>query len=332
MNQPAQKETTAVTIKNASIADIQNRTTAIVNAALPLVKHLIPNPEMQLANFAVYLHQNDDLARCDKTSIQGAILKCCQLGLMPGGAFNHVYWIPYENKRKGITEVNVEPSYFGLRFLAEKCGYVNWKHAAIYDGDNFEYEDSFDSTSFSHKVKLGSNRGKIIASFAGCEDLNTTIKNAQGKDAYVRKLKVLTLEEIEVAKNAAKQKFVWNAHYAAMAMKTAIRRLCKDLNLDRNTSEEVKNLVDAIDIESTEIQDNAKLAIEATGEETPKAHEPITAAPNMFDKTKALLSDAIKNGFDCKEVFGANATTLLADCKSDSDCITIIEAINKAGK
>lgn len=317
-------------IEKVTSAQIQNRTSKIASMALPLVQDMIPNAKMQLASLAVYLHQNEELALCDPVSIQGAILKCCQLGLMPGGAFNHIYWIPRFNKKKGIQEIDVQPSFFGLKYLAEKCGFVNWKHAAIFDTDDFEYEDSFDLTSFRHKRKLGSKKGNVIGAFAACEDLNFKVVNDLGQTINARKLKVIDREDIDRARNAAKQDFVWSKHFEAMAVKTAIRRMCKDLNLDRTANTPTGNLLAAIEMENAEPQDNIKLVSEVTGEPVEKKHEDITAEPNMFEQTKELLSDAIKNGFNCKDSFGADAKAVLEDCKTDEDCITIAGIVKNA--
>ena len=316
-------------IQKVTSSQIQARTKQIVSGVLPLVQDMIPNAKMQLASLAVYLHQNEELALCDPVSIQGAILKCCQMGLMPGGAFQHVYLIPYENRKKGITEVNVEPSFFGLKYLAEKCGFVNWKHDAIYDTDVFEYEDGFDSTDFKHKRKLGVKRGKVIGAFAACEDTSLQTLNKLGQTINVRKLKVIDREDIDNARKAAKQDFVWSKHFPAMSTKTAIRRMCKDLNLDRNKNKETSNLLEALEIESVEHQNNAVLVAEKTGVPLEKKHLDIVSSPGMYDQTKEALSNAIKAGFNCKDSFGSDAKTLLSDCKSDDDCITIINEIKK---
>lgn len=78
------------------------------------------------------------LADCDQTSFLGAIMQCAQLGLEPGGALGHAYLIPFENRRKNITEVQFVVGYRGMLDLARRSGQiVSIEARPVYERDHF---------------------------------------------------------------------------------------------------------------------------------------------------------------------------------------------------
>lgn len=256
------------------------------------------------------INQNPKLGMCDPYSLMSAVMKTAQLGLEPGVT---MHLIPYGAK------VNAIPDFKGLVELARRSGQISEIYAeTIHENDNFDIQHGL-HRDLKHSFKFGEKRGKVIGSYAV----------ARFKDGGVHFV-AMDIEQINKIKNRAKYfNKVWDTDFEEMCKKTAIRRLSKLLPLSNEKSEGFHQAVNLeLKAELDEPQTNETILIEA-GVPLPRSYDKDETAPNMLDKTKALLSEAIKNGFSCKEVFGSDAATLLADCKNDADCITIIEAINK---
>ena len=266
------------------------------------------------------ISQNPELGMADPTSLMSAVMRCSQLGLEPGAALSRIHLIPRNNRKKNIKEVSVIIGYQGLIELARRSGEITEIYAeAVYENDL--YKVTFGLNRNLEHEPFDGDRGKFKAVYAV----------AKYRDGGIHFITMSKHETEKIRTNPKYPNPIWNDHYSEMAKKTAIRRLAKYLPLSTEKAEQFNtaNMIDAR-IEIDESQNNNQILIDAKIP-LPKSEEPIVAAPNMFDKTKALLSEAIKNGFNCKEEFGADAVALLADCKTDSDCITIIEAINKKG-
>lgn len=84
------------------------------------------------------------LLDCHPRSLMAAVMQCAQLGLEPG-ILGHAYLIPFENRRKGIVEVQIMPGYRGLLKLARNTGEVSTVFAeCVYRGDKFTYQRGTD--------------------------------------------------------------------------------------------------------------------------------------------------------------------------------------------
>lgn len=265
------------------------------------------------------INSNPDLGMVEPAKLMAGIMRCAQLGLEPGAAFSKVHLIPFNNRKKGTKELNVIVGYQGLIELARRSGEVSEIYAeTIRANDNFEISHGL-NRDLKHSFDFGKPRGEIIGSYAVC-------KYKDGGHHFI----TLDLEELEAVRTRSKYPNpIWKSDTGEMAKKTAIRRLAKLMPLTSEKSEAF-NQAASLEIQAeTEVpQENETILIEA-GVPLPKSYDKDETAPNMFDRTKSLLSEAIKNGFSCKEIFGADAASVLADCKNDEDCITIVQEINK---
>jgi recombination protein RecT len=157
---------------------------------------------------------------------------CAQLGLEPNTPQGHIYLIPFENKRKGTTEVQVIVGYKGLIDLARRSGeIVSISSHAVRSHDRFDVDFGTEE-SIVHKPKLDGDRGEIIGFYA--------VAKLQGGGTQ---FEYMTLGEVErirdgsqgysTAKRFAKDMGVinspWATNFEEMGRKTAIRRLCKYL-------------------------------------------------------------------------------------------------------
>lgn len=199
---------------------------------LALPKHMTAD---RLARIALTeVRKNPKLAQCDQPSFLGAIMQCAALGLEPGGALGHCYLLPFENRRKGITEVQFIVGYRGMLDLARRSGQiVSLEARAVYEKDHFEVELGLDS-KIVHRPNWGmADRGKLTFVYAV----------AKLKDGGVQ-FDVMSRAEIERIRDesngykaalAIAKKYnkdpdsPWIEHFEPMALKTVIRRLFKYL-------------------------------------------------------------------------------------------------------
>ena len=185
--------------------------------ALALPKHMTSD---RLARIALTeIRKVPTLAKCDQTSFLGAIMQCAQLGLEPGGALGHAYLLPFENRKKGITEVQFIVGYRGMIDLARRSGQiVSLTARTVHENDEFSYQYGL-SEDLKHVPATG-ERGALQYVYAV----------AKLKDGGVQ-FEVMSRSDID--KVRAQSKAVnygpWQTHYDEMAKKTVIRRLFKYL-------------------------------------------------------------------------------------------------------
>lgn len=191
--------------------------------AAVLPKHVGADRMLKIALGA--LRTTPKLMNCSVESLMGAVVHCSQLGLEPNTPLGHAYLIPFENRRKGITEVQIVLGYKGLIDLARRSGQiVSIAAHEVCQHDDFEYSYGLNET-LTHKPKLGA-RGPVIAFYA-------VAKLVGGGHAF----EVMSADQINEIRDASqnykfareKSSTVWGQHYAEMGRKTVLRRLVKYL-------------------------------------------------------------------------------------------------------
>lgn len=164
------------------------------------------------------------LMKCEPASLFGAVIQCAQLGLEPGGALGHAYLIPFENRKKGITEVQFIVGYRGMIDLARRSGQiVSLEAHAVYDGDSFECEFGLDSKLRHTPDWNNSNRADPAM-------MTFVYAVAKLKDGGTQ-FEVMSRAEVDAirARSKAASFGPWQTDYVAMTLKTVIRRLFKYL-------------------------------------------------------------------------------------------------------
>jgi len=184
-----------------------------------LPKHLSADRMLRLA--IGVLRSNPKLGGASVESLFGAIVQCSQLGLEPNTPLGHAYLIPFENRQKGKTEVQVVFGYKGLIDLSRRSGQILSIQAhEVCENDKFEFAYGLDERLI-HEPAL-KNRGAVVAFYA--------IAKLQG-GGYV--FEVMGADQIdEIRDNSQNYKFarskadtVWGKHYVQMGRKTVLRRL-----------------------------------------------------------------------------------------------------------
>ncbi len=159
------------------------------------------------------VRSNPKLAECNPLSILGAFIKSTQLGLEPGSALGHVYFLPFKG------ECTLVIGYKGMIELAYRSGKVlSISARAIHENDHFEYGYGINDV-LQHRPTNG-NRGNLAGVYA--------IAKLVGGGVH---FEVLSIEDIEKARKSSKAGNFgpWKDHFEEMAKKTAIRRLFKYL-------------------------------------------------------------------------------------------------------
>lgn len=190
-------------------------------------KHMSPERLMRVTANAI--RTTPKLQQCEPLSFLGALMQCAALGLEPNTVLGHAYMIPFENRRKGVVEVQVVVGYKGLIDLARRSGHITSISANIHysDDDLWEYEEG---TEAKLRHRPGAQDGDKLHAYA-------IAKFTDGGHAYV----VLPWAQVikirdgsqgyQTAVKYGKKDSPWMAHEDAMAKKTAIRALAKYLPL-----------------------------------------------------------------------------------------------------
>lgn len=251
------------------------------NLAAVLPKHVDADRMLKLALGA--MRTTPKLLNCNVESLMGAVVTCSTLGLEPNTPLGHAYLIPFENRQKGTTDVQIVFGYKGLIDLARRSGQIISIAAhEVCQNDEFHFSYGLDE-KLIHKPAL-TNRGEPIAFYA-------VAKLVGGGYAF----EVMGRDQIEEIRDASqnykfareKGKTVWGQHFVEMGRKTVLRRLFKYLpvsielataaNIDSNTEAgKAGNYEEALKGEYSVMPDDAPAALPDnvdgdTGEWTPPA-------------------------------------------------------------
>ena len=185
-----------------------------VARALP--KHLTPDRFLRVALTA--LLRTPKLKDCEQSSFFNSLLTLSQLGLEPDGRLAHL--IPFENRKRQITECQLIIDYKGLVDLAMRSGTVANIHAdKVCENDVFEFDRG---TIVKHAIDFKQPRGKAYAYYA-------LVRFKDGSE----KCEVMPLDEVKgiQSRSRAGQSGPWQSDFDEMAKKTAFRRLSKWIQL-----------------------------------------------------------------------------------------------------
>nr|DAQ98153.1 MAG TPA: RecT protein [Caudoviricetes sp.] len=165
------------------------------------------------------MRQTPKLAQCEPASILGAMMTCAQLNLEPNTPQGLAYLIPYGR------ECQFQVGYKGLMQLMYRSGAIaSFNADVVYrqevEQGLFEYESGI-SPRIIHKIDLlnpEARTGKpedVIAAYAA-----VVLKTGEPIVRLVTKMEIDQARALNRGNSPA-----WRDHYAAMAIKTAIKRL-----------------------------------------------------------------------------------------------------------
>jgi recombination protein RecT len=247
-----------------TIAGLLTDPTIKAQMAMALPKHMTSD---RLARIALTeVRKTPALGKCDQASFLGAIMQCAQLGIEPGSALGHAYLLPFDNRKKGITEVQFILGYRGMIDLARRSGQIlSIEARAVYTADKFH-------------VSLGLNPNLTHEPDWEAEDrgpLRFVYAVAKLRDGGTQ-FEVMSRADIEKVrqKSRAGQSGPWVDHYEEMAKKTVIRRLFKYLPMSIEMAGAVEQ-DERIDINLP--QDNPLTIDAETGEIDPQQDQQAVA-------------------------------------------------------
>jgi recombination protein RecT len=284
--------------------------------SLALPKHMTAD---RLARIALTeVRKTPQLATCDQASFLGAIMQCAQLGLEPGSALGHAYLLPFENRRKGITEVQFIVGYRGMLDLARRSGQIlSLEARAVYAADKFHVSLGLNPDLTHEPDWEAADRGQLRFVYAV----------AKLKDGGTQ-FDVMSRADVDRvrAKSRAGNSGPWVDHFEEMAKKTVLRRLFKWLPISIELASAVEQ-DERVDLSM--MQDNPLTIDQDTGEITGGRPADQPAPPAT---PSALILDRIN---DCKSL---DVLDILSDDASDMDMtdterailMTAIEARAKA--
>jgi recombination protein RecT len=191
------------------------QTLAQIKAALP--RHMTAERMARVALTEV--RKTPALAQCDVRTFIGAVIQLSQLGLEPGGALGHAYLIPFENRSKKTTDVQLIIGYRGMIDLARRSGQIQSLQAVVVrEGDKFD-------------VQMGLMPSLVhVPAFDDDKAMTFVYAVAVFKDGG-RQFEVMTRGQVERVRKQSRAGNAgpWVTHFEEMAKKTVIRRLFKYL-------------------------------------------------------------------------------------------------------
>ena len=207
------------------------------------LKDLVSNPEMlgRIAQAAAHLLTDEKLRACDEMSIFGALQKAVTLGFRLEREFGECYLIPrtITIKTKGEADVKkavcvFQIGYKGWKALTLQSGHVAWIDGeAVYDDDKFSFK--YGTSAFLDHEPAAVRRGKMTHFYAFA-----TLANG------MQIFKVITGQDSEKSRTHSEEQYdwhgstkvfsptpkgIWAKHYAAMALRVPIKKVCAALPL-----------------------------------------------------------------------------------------------------
>jgi len=270
--------TNTLAVENAQLQTIRQN----LQRAEPQIKMALPagvsvSPQQVTRIVETEVRKNPDLLKTDVVSLIRAVIEVCQLGLSLDRRLGQAYLLPFKNKKKQTTEVQVVPGYRGLESLAYRSGKVSNIHPVlVHERDEYEYVEGLNARLI-HTPYQGPNHGLIVAVYA-----IATMTNGVKEHVWMWKHEVDAIREAAPGKNSD----AWQNHYSEMAKKTVVRRLCKHLpvetlqravllqeqsagGLEQELAARFQvDQVEALDVESGPVESNPKQR-----SEPPRLHE-----------------------------------------------------------
>lgn len=265
-----------------------------LKALLP--RHMTPERMLKIAMGA--LRTTPKLMGCTVQSLFGAVVHCSQLGLEPNTPQGHIYLIPFENKRKGVTEVQIVVGFKGLVDLARRSGQIV-SISARARHRNDEWKMLLGTEDTIHHIPADGDRGEVIGFYAVAKLQGGGVQFEYMNRADVEKVRDAS-QGYKTAVKFGKSDSPWMAHFDEMAKKTVVRRLCKMLPM----SIEMANLMAADERGEMGVGQSMEKVLEGEWSPAEEAAPPPVSDWPVFDINGELLQADAASSWEksCMEV------------------------------
>jgi len=184
-----------------------------------LPKHI--TPERMLKALFLAASKTPALFSCTQESLIKSLMDASSLGLDCSGTLGSAYLVPFQNRKKNVTECQLIPGYRGLIDLARRSNEISSIEAhPVYAQDQFEV--SFGTNPvLVHKPYLKPDRKPQYICFYAV----ATLKDGS------KQIEVMTLADVEKIRGMSKMgtSGPWKDHFGEMGRKTVVRRIVKYL-------------------------------------------------------------------------------------------------------
>ena len=163
------------------------------------------------------IDKNPKLAGCTMATVQNSIVNVAAIGLTLNPALGYAYLVPESQKidKQWVNQCTLKVSFKGLLKIANESGSILWAKAEIVkENDSFTYNGPCKMPD--HKMDPFSSRGKTVGVYC-------IAKTCEGD--YLSD--IMSMEEIQQIKGAAKTSMVWDKWFDEMAKKAIIKRASK---------------------------------------------------------------------------------------------------------
>lgn len=158
---------------------------------------------------------------CTPKSVAMAAFNFAVLGLIPGPALGHGYFVPYDDRRNNQTLCQAIVGYRGFLDLAFANNFLRDVHAdVVLAGEEFRYWKDSNGPQIHHEPPLERelDRKNVVAAYC----IYHTANGGHG-------IKVVSRKELDkIDRSDSRGRNPWQTDYCAMAMKTPVRRAAKE--------------------------------------------------------------------------------------------------------
>lgn len=206
----------------ATLVKPQNEMAKAASARLDFIVKMLPagiNPESFCMACMIEVNK---LKPCDVASVANTIYHCAIIGLLPGTAMGHAYFIPYRPKAGATPHCQLVIGYRGFIELGFASDFLRdvhtdvilrdekWRHWKDESGPRVEHEIPIDRPE--------PDRSNIVGAYC----LYHSRDGGKG-------LKVMNRKQLNAVDSESN---VWQSDYAAMCMKSPARGASKEWRLN----------------------------------------------------------------------------------------------------
>lgn len=166
---------------------------------------------------------NPQLAECTNQSILSAALLGQSLNLPQSPQIGMFYFVPYEDKKKGIKEAQFQISYKGMLQLAMRSGQYKKIHVTpIKEGELVAYDPIEDEYTFKAETDFVKREALPTIGYYCFFEMNNGLR----KELYWSKEQMEThAKRYSASYRNGWSSSIWKSDFDKMAMKTMLRQL-----------------------------------------------------------------------------------------------------------